>query len=207
MSALENDQGNFPVKNHVETYIDVQLTGRNKTTVLFRWILAAPVAIFIGLFVQMAHWGVSSTLIVAPVVLALLCRGIYPSYVLSFNHALLELSTRFAAYVLLLNDDYPSIERNEKVAVIFPDVEGGKKLSRVLPLVKWIFAIPLYIVGLVYLTISIVLTIFAWIITSATGNYPEWAANIVLGTIEYWNRVIGYSVALVSDDYPPFTLN
>lgn len=194
-------------KNHIETHIEVSLTGRNRQTVLFRWILAAPVMVFLSFFSQMAHWGLTSVVIVVPVILALLFRGIYPSYVLTFNHAMMELSTRVAAYVFLLNDDFPSIERNPNVAVLFPDVEGGKKLSRGLPLVKWIFAIPLYIVGAIYLVLSMVVTIFAWIITSASGTYPEWAANIVLGTIEYWNRVFGYSVALVSDDYPPFTLN
>lgn len=194
-------------KNHVETHIEVSLTGRNRQTVFFRWIIAAPMVVFLALFTQTAHWGLTSLLVVVPTVLTLLFRGIYPSYVLTYNHALTELSTRVAAYVFLLTDDFPSIERNPNVAVIFPDVEGGKKLSRGLPLIKWIFAIPLYIVGAIYLVLSMVITIFAWIITSASGTYPEWAANIVLGTIEYWNRVIGYCLALVSDDYPPFTLN
>ena len=63
----------------------------------------------------------------------------------------MEFGTRVAAYVLLLTDEYPTFERNPKVAVLFPDVEGGKKLNRWLPLVKWILAIPLYIVGVIYL--------------------------------------------------------
>jgi len=194
------------VSNYVETHIDIQLTGRNRQSIFFRWILAAPVVVFLYLFSQLAHWGVSSVVVVAPVVVSLLFRGIYPSYALTFNHAIMELSTRVGAYVFLLTDEYPSIERNPNIAVIFPDVEGGKKLSRALPLIKWILAIPLYIVGAVYLLLSIVVTIFAWIITFTSGNYPEWAANIVLGTFEFWNRVYGYAVALVNDDYPPFTL-
>lgn len=194
-------------KKYVETHIEVSLTGRNRQTVFFRWILAAPVVVFLSLFTSMEHLGITTSVIVIPVVLTLLFRGIYPSYVLSFNHAMMELSTRVATYVFLLNDDFPSIERNPNVAVLFPDVEGGKKLSRGLPLIKWIFAIPLYIVGAIYLVLSMVVTVFAWIITSVSGTYPEWAAGIVLGTIEYWNRVFGYCAALVSDDYPPFTLN
>jgi len=75
-----------------------------------------------------------------------------------------------------------------------------------LPLVKWLFAIPLYIVGIVYVVIAFVLTFFAWIITSATGNYPESIANFVLGTIEFWNHIYGYAGILVTDDYPSFTL-
>jgi hypothetical protein len=130
------------VSNYVETHIDIQLTGRNRQSIFFRWILAAPVVVFLYLFSQLAHWGVSSVVVVAPVVVSLLFRGIYPSYALTFNHAIMELSTRVGAYVFLLTDEYPSIERNPNIAVIFPDVEGGKKLSRGLPLIKWILAIP-----------------------------------------------------------------
>ena len=103
-------------------------------------------------------------------------------------------------------DKYPSIEASSKVSVIFPDIDGGKKLNRWLPLVKWLFAIPLLIVGIIYAVIGLVLTFFAWIITSATGNYPESIANYILATIEFWNRLYGYAVILVTDDYPSFTL-
>jgi multisubunit Na+/H+ antiporter MnhG subunit len=194
------------MSTHIETNIAVSFENRNRQTVFFRWIIVAPVVVFVSLFAQLAHWGFSSVLLTAPVAVALLIRGVYPSYALSFNHALMELSTRVAAYALLLTDEFPSIERNPNISVIFPDVEGGKKLSRGLPLIKWFFAIPLYIVGAIYLLLSAVLTIFAWISTAVSGTYPEWAANTVLGTLKYWNRVLGYSVALVSDEYPPFTL-
>jgi hypothetical protein len=144
--------------------------------------------------------------LILPTILAILFRGIYPSYVLSFNHAVIELETRLFGYILLLNDDYPSIERNPRVAVLFPDVEGGAKLNRGLPLVKWFLAIPLYIVGLFYLVLTVIATVLAWALTSLTGKYPEWAAEIVLGTIAYWNRVQGYAWLLVTDEYPTFSL-
>ena len=119
---------------------------------------------------------------------------------------MLELNARISSYALLLTDEYPSIEANPNIKVELPEIDGGAKLSRVLPLVKWLFAIPLYIVGIVYVVIALVLTFFAWIITSATGNYPESIANFVLGTIEFWNRIYGYAGILVTDDYPSFTL-
>ena len=193
-------------ENQVQTHIEIQIDNRNRQTVFFRWILAAPVVVFAWGFTQAVHWGITTSVIVVPVVLALLVRGVYPSYALTYNHAITELLTRIGAYVFLLTDDYPSIERNPKVAVIFPDVEGGKKLSRVLPLVKWIFAIPLMIVGLLYSVLAVLATIFAWIITSATGTYPAAAIEIVYGTLRYWNRVYGYAVGLVTDEYPSFTL-
>ena len=193
--------------NQVETSIEIQLTNRDRKTVFFRGILVFPMAIFIASFTQSMEAGAAfGGLLFAPALLALLVRGVYPSYVLSFNKAMLELNARIAAYALLLTDEYPSIEANPNIKVELPEIDGGAKLSRVLPLVKWLFAIPLYIVGIVYVVIAFVLTFFAWIITSATGNYPESIANFVLGTIEFWNRIYGYAVILVTDDYPSFTL-
>ena len=193
--------------NQVETSIEIQLTNRDKKTVFFRGILVFPMAIFIASFTQSMEAGAAfGGLLFAPALLALLVRGVYPSYVLSFNKAMLELNARIAAYALLLTDEYPSIEANPNIKVELPEIDGGAKLSRVLPLVKWLFAIPLYIVGIVYAVIALVLTFFAWIITSATGNYPESIANFVLGTIEFWNRIYGYAGVLVTDDYPSFTL-
>jgi len=192
--------------NQVETIINVQLENRDKKTVFWRGILAAPVVVFVIAFTPMADEAWATGLIILPVVLALVVRGIYPSYVLSFNHGLIELETRLVAYVLLLTDDYPSIERNPNIAVLLPDVDGGKKLNRFMPLVKWILAIPLVIVGLVYALLALIITFVAWIVIWSTGTYPRWALDIVLGTIKFWNRVYGYAILLVTDEYPGFSL-
>ena len=194
------------MSNQVETIINVQLENRDKKTVFWRGILAVPVVVFVIAFTPMADEAWATGLIILPVVLALVVRGIYPSYVLSFNHGLIELETRLVAYVLLLTDDYPSIERNPNIAVLLPDVDGGKKLNRFMPLVKWILAIPLVIVGLVYALLALIITFVAWIVTWSTGTYPRWALDIVLGTIKFWNRVYGYAILLVTDEYPGFSL-
>ena len=125
--------------NQIETIVNVQRDNRNRVTTFFRGILVFPVFIYLCTLMQTFHWGVSSTVITIPVILALVVRGKYPSYILTFNHAMMELSNRVIAYMLFLTDDYPSIERNDNVAVLFPDVEGGRKLSRWQPIFKVIF--------------------------------------------------------------------
>jgi hypothetical protein len=194
------------MSNQVETVIQVQLTNRDKKTVFWRGFLAVPVVAFIASFSQGTDAAWASGLIVLPLVLALLVRGVYPSYLLSFNHSVMELNARLSSYVLLLNDDYPSIERNPNVAILLPDIESGKKLSRGLPLIKWFLAIPLVVVGLLYAALALVYTFIAWIITWSTGNYPAWALDVVLGTVKFWNRLYGYAVILVTDEYPSFSL-
>lgn len=192
--------------NQIETIIQVQREDRDRVTVFFRWLLILPVAIFISLFVQAIHWGISSFAIVVPVVLTLVFRQIYPSWVLTFNHAIMEFSMRIAAYGLFLTDKYPTIEANPSAAVIFPDVEGGKKLNRWLPIVKWFLAIPLYIVGFFYLIYAAVATLVLWLQISITGRTSSWALDANLNTLKFWNRVFGYSVLLVTDEYPSFSL-
>jgi TRAP-type mannitol/chloroaromatic compound transport system permease small subunit len=194
------------MSNQVETLIEYQLENRDKKTVFWRGILVFPMACFLSAFTEMAHWGWTSGFLVVPTLLALIFTGKYPSYVLSFNHALIELQTRVVAYLFLLTDDYPSIERNPKIAVLLPDVQGGAKLGRGIQILKVVFAIPLVIVGVFYSIGALVVSIVAWFTTWSTGTYPEWAVSYILGTIQFWNRVTGYALLMVTDEYPRFTL-
>ncbi len=199
------------MSNQIETQIDVSLTERNRLTALFRLVLVVPMAIFIASFTAAADLSSDDAsyfmvgLISLPVALAIVFRQIYPSYVLSFNEALLSLQTRVDAYVLLLSDQFPSIEENDVVSVTFPEVDA-KALNRWLPLIKWFIAIPLYLVGIFYAIYAAFLTLFGWLSILFTGNYPEKCAEGVVGTIAYWNRVVGYALLLVTDEYPTFSL-
>ena len=194
------------MSKQIKTDVEVTYKKRNKTTVFWRGILVFPVVVFICSFEVQSNAGFAAGFIILPALLALVFREVYPSYLLTFNHAFLELQTRVVAYVLLLTDEYPSIERNKNIEVIFPEIKGGKALNRWLPLVKWFLSIPLIIVGLIYSLIALGMTFIAWIMTSATGNYPKWAGKFVLKTVRFWNRVNGYAFLLVTDKYPPFAL-
>ena len=196
------------MSNQIETEIDVTLSDRNRITALFRIVLVVPVAIFVASFssdFSSASWSTAGLLVLPPL-LALVFRGVYPSYAIALNEALLGLQTRVNAYALLLTDEYPSIEENDIVSITFPEVSKGENLSRGLPLVKWFLAIPLYIVGIVYIAYALLLTLWGWLSILFTGTYPERCAEGVVGTIAYWNRVVGYALVLVTDEYPTFSL-
>ena len=198
------------MSNQIETTITIQLDNRDRISVLLRIFLVVPIAIFVSAFTAWSGSTEASTflsgLLFLPVLLALVFRGIYPSYILDFNRSLLALSTRVTAYILLLNDKYPSIEESEDVKITFPDVEGGAKLNRYLPLVKWLLALPLYIVGVVYVFYGLAVLIFTWFTILFTGKMPAFSADVLLGVTQYWNRVYGYAFLLVTDEYPSFSL-
>jgi len=198
------------MSNQIETTITVQLDNRDRKSVLLRIFLVVPIAIFVSAFTAWSGSSEASTflsgLLFLPVLLALVFRGIYPSYALDFNRSLLALSTRVSAYIFLLNDKYPSIEESEDVKITFPDVEGGAKLNRYLPLVKWLLAIPLYLVGVVYVFYALAVLIFTWFTILFTGKMPAFSGEVLLGVTQYWNRIYGYAFLLVTDEYPRFSL-
>ena len=197
------------MSNQIITEINVDLDNRDKKTALFRFFLAVPVLIFLSSFSEFADDlpGVIGGLLVLPVVLSMLFRNVYPSYVLSLNKALLELSNRVNAYLLVLTDEYPSIEANQRVRLIYPEIDGGKKLSPWMPLVKWFLAIPLFLLGIIYAIYGFALTLISWFSVITKGFYPEDKAEEVIKVIAYWNRLYGYALLLVTDEYPSFSLN
>jgi hypothetical protein len=194
--------------NQIMTEISIDLDNRDKNTALFRVFIAVPAFIFLSSFSSFSDeaMGVVGGLLFLPTILALLFRNKYPSYVLAFNKAFLELSNRITIYVLVLTDSYPSIESNEKVRLIYPEIDGGKKLNPWLPLVKWFLAIPLYFVGLIYAIYALALTFVAWISVVRNGTYPVAKGEEVVKAIAYWNRVYDYAFLLVTDKYPSFSL-
>ena len=198
------------MSQQIETQIDVTLTERNRISAFFRIIVVVPMAIFVASFAPTDLSTSNSNYLsvgffILPTAIAIVVRRIYPTYLLAFNEALLSLQTRVDAYLLLLTDEYPSIEENDVVSVTFPEFDA-KALNRWLPLIKWFLAIPLYAVGALYIVYLFLLTIAGWFSVLFTGNYPERCAEGVVGTIAYWNRVVGYAFLMVTDEYPSFSL-
>ncbi len=107
---------------------------------------------------------------------------------------------------MLLTDRYPSATEKQSVQVDFeyPDVQ--RNLNRWLPLVKWILAIPHYIVIFVLLIAVVGSTILAWLAILFTGKYPKNLFDFVVGVVRWCTRVEAYAFMLVTDKYPPFSL-
>jgi hypothetical protein len=193
----------------------------NRLTTLFRLVLVIPIGIVYGVLTAgetrgAAHdgghaagstsGGIAAGLFLATL-LMILFRQRYPRWWFDFARELTRFGARVGAYVGLLTDRYPSTvdEQSVHLEIDYPDAE--RDLNRWLPLVKWLLVIP-HLLILVLLSVGAVLAVvFAWFAILVTGRYPRVLFDFVVGVGRWWLRVQAYAFLLVTDRYPPFSLD
>jgi hypothetical protein len=196
--------------------LDVDYPDRelNRLTTAFRVFVALPIVIVLttisggSVAADTNRGGVvmaGGLLVIGPL-LMILFREKYPRWWFDWNLGLLRFTSRVGAYLLLLRDEYPSTDEEQSVHldIDYPDVPN--ELNRWLPLVKWFLAIPHFIVLVFLFLAAIVVAVIAWFAILFTGRYPRWAFDFIVGVMRWHNRVIGYALVLVTDRYPPFSL-
>mgnify|MGYP001176596631 CR=1 FL=1 len=145
-------------------------------------------------------------LLFLPPLLLILFRRRYPRWWFDWNLNLLRFANRIAAYAALMDDRYPSTEDEQAVRLDYPYPDAERDLNRWLPLVKWLLALPHWIV-LIFLHLgALVAVVIAWFAILFTGRYPRPLFNYVEGVLRWHNRVVAYAYVLVTDRYPPFRL-
>ncbi len=203
----------YPVTLEIE-YPDREL---NRVTTAFRIFVAIPIlvvlasvgggSLVVGAGRNRATIAAAGGLLFVAPLLLILFREKYPRWWFDWNVALLRFENRVVAFLLLLRDEYPSTDEEQSVHldVAYPNVADD--LTRWMPVVKWLLAIPHYIV-LIGLDIAVfVVVVISWFAILFTGRYPRWAFDFVVGVMRWHNRVVGYAFVLVTDEYPPFRLD
>ena len=155
----------------------------------------------------MAYGGVGAggLLFLGPL-LMILFRQKYPRWWFDWNLELGRFSSRVSVYLALMDDRYPSTDDHQSVHLDYPFPDAARDLSRWLPLVKWLAAIPHYVVLLFLYIAAFVVVIMAWFAIVFTGTYPRGMFGFVEGVFRWTSRVTAYAFTLVTDEYPPFRL-
>jgi hypothetical protein len=190
----------YPVNLSID-YPDKKM---NRITTFFRLLTAIPIFIILGLITGMSRWG---GLVFVPTVLMLLFLQKYPRWWFDWNSALTKFSTRVWAYLALLRDEYPSTDDERLYHIEIPYPKAEVELHRWLPLVKWLLAVPHYIVLSLLAIAALVAVIIAWFAILFTGRYPRDLFNFVEGVFRWGLRVMAYAFLLATDRYPPFRLS
>jgi uncharacterized protein DUF4389 len=190
----------------------------NRLTTAFRIFTVIPIAIVLGTIGGYTlQWGSAghagavaiggTGLLFLPTLLMIVFREKYPRWWFEWNQQLLRFSNRVGVYLALMDDRYPSTDEQQAVRLEFEYPDVRVSLNRWLPLVKWLLAIPHYIV-LLFLDIGLLFAaIAAWFAILFTGRYPRGLFGYIEGVIGWHNRVLGYAAILVTDQYPPFRLH
>ena len=147
-----------------------------------------------------------SGLLFLPPLLMIVFRQRYPRWWFDWNLQLMRLTNRVAAYLALMDDRYPSTEEEQAVDLRFTYPDAREGLNRWLPLVKWLLAVPHYVVLFFLDILAFFAVIGAWFAILLTGRYPRAIFDYLEGVIRWHDRVVGYALILVTDAYPPFRL-
>lgn len=203
----------YPVRFAVD-YPDRPL---DRGSTAFRVLLALPVLALLAA-VSGSAWdwssgdgsgaiaGAGGLLFFGPL-LMIVFRRTYPRWWFDWNLELQRFSNRVTAYLALLDDRYPSATEAQSVHLDYDYPEGADTLSRWLPLVKWLLAVPHYVVLAVLNAAAAAAVVVAWFAILLRGRYPRSLFYFVTGVLRWNNRVIGYAFTLVTDEYPPFRLS
>jgi hypothetical protein len=194
----------YPVRFSVD-YPDRPL---NRLTTFFRVIVIIPIAIVLALIEGggYGYAGAAGGLVVLPTLLMVLFRQKYPRWWFDWNLELMRFSNRVGIYLALMDDRYPSTDEHQALHLDLAYPDARNDLNRWLPLVKWLLAIPHYLVLFLLYIAALVVVIAAWFVILFTGRYPRGMFDFLVGVGRWTTRVIAYALVLVTDRYPPFRL-
>ncbi len=128
-----------------------------------------------------------------------------------FQTMVLRYQWRVWSFASYMRNEYPPFDFEvvagdngadaASVAVMPPD-----ELNRWLPLVKWLLAIPhLIVLGFIFIGVFVV-HVIAFFAVLFTGKWPEGMRRFVVGAVRWSVRVQAYGFVLLTDEYPPFSL-
>ena len=206
---MPNESPGYPATLVVD-YPDRTL---NRVTSLLRPFTAIPILVVLALVSGPDGHGRSCQIVIASggvvfvaTALMIVFRQKYPRWWFDWNLELTRFTARVLAYLALLRDEYPSTDEAQAVHLDVRYPDAARELNPLLPLVKWILAIPHYVVLAFVAVAAVFCVLAAWIVILFTARYPRALFDFVVGAFRWWLRVAAYAFLLTTDRYPPFSM-
>ncbi len=167
--------------------------------IFVKWLLAIP-----HLLILYALLGVAGV-IQFIAFFAILFTTRYPRSLFDFVVNVYRWQANLYAYVGLMRDEYPPFSWEPGQYSVTYEIDYPDQLNRWLPLVKWLLAIPHYLVLAVLSLVAIVFWVIAFFAILFTGGFPRGMFDFIVGVLRWSARVNAY-VFFMRDEYPPFSL-
>jgi hypothetical protein len=171
---------------------------------LVHWLLAIPqiLVLYVLSAVQGVVWLISF--------FAILFTGKLPEGLFGFHVMTMRYQWRVYSYLLFMREPYPEfvfpMEGNDPgTEPARLSIQPAEHLSRGMIFIKWLLAIPHYIVLLLLGIVVYVFVIIGFFAVLITGAWPEGMRNFIVGYMRWTMRVNAY-VYLLTDRYPAFSL-
>lgn len=175
----------------------------SRLSTFFRLVLALPLLLFMAVLGGVSG-GVTSGLIVAYWLSALVRKGRPVGWIGSAIVAIMRFNFRAYTYLLLLSDKYPAFE-GEWMAVL--EADRPERISRRQIFFWKTLAVIPHVVCLLVLWFAVAFCeVVSWFAILFTGRFPQGLRNFVVGWLRWSVRVFAYWISL-RDEFPPFSLS
>lgn len=196
-ASFEMSPGSFPATLDVDPP-EMQ----NRLSVLLRIIYAIPIMLMAAVI------GLVAGIMTVIAWFVILFTGKYPAGMATFVANTLGFGARASGYMYLLTDKYPpfSLEGDASYPIrvsITPQIDARNRMT---VFFRIIMAIPHLIIISALNYAMEVIGFIAWLIALFTGTIPAGLHNFIAGYVRWSLRANAY-VALMTDTYPPFSLN
>lgn len=179
---------------------DIPLTGRDRLSVLFRWLLAIPIWVVASMFYLTGAFAAIYAWFM------IIFTGQYPIGVYSFVGQALRITARANAYLFLAVDRYPPFSGEDDPAYpirieIAPPPESYDRLKTGF---RFVVGIPVLAINYLWGIILWVVSMIAWLAIVFTGKVPEGLVKPIYDGLAYSARAGGYFL-LLTQDWPPYS--
>jgi hypothetical protein len=184
----------------IDYEVDPQLTGRNRLTVLVRYILAFPQLLVVSVLAQVAQ------LMAVVSWVAIVVTGKQPRFLWDFTVQYLVWKAHVQGYTWLLVDEYPPFTFDPiEYPSRFRTGEFPVERNRLTVLLRLIWVVP-HLLVLTFIAIAWIFAMFVvWLLLVVTASCPEGLYYFNIGFTRWCLRVEAYCL-LLTDEYPPFSM-